>query len=52
LGASMGSTLFFELLVFEALHENLGVIFSFPMLVDLHVAFAMLSLCYAWHPGF
>jgi hypothetical protein len=31
----------------EAFHENVGMIFSLPMLVDSHAAFVMLSLCYA-----
>jgi hypothetical protein len=34
----------------EVLHEDLGMIFSLPMLVDLQVAFMMLSLYYAQHP--
>ncbi len=47
LGASVGSISFFELFVFEVFHEDFQMIFSFPMLVDLQVAFVMLLLCYA-----
>jgi len=45
----MGSTSFIELFVVEVFHEDLGTIFSLPMLVDFWVAFAMLLLCYAQH---
>ncbi len=48
----MGSKSFFELFVVKALHEDLGMIFSLPMLVDPQVVFAMLLLCYAQRPGY
>jgi len=47
LGMLMGSTSFVELLMVKVLHKDLETISSLPMLVDSHVAFAMLSLCYA-----
>jgi hypothetical protein len=50
LGALVGSISFVELCMVEVLHEDLGMIFSLPMLVDLQVAFMMLSLYYAQHP--
>jgi len=50
LGVVVGSKSFIELFMVEVLHEDLGMIFSFPMLVDLQVAFMMLSLYYAQHP--
>jgi hypothetical protein len=43
----VGSTSFVESYVAKALHENLGMIFNFLMLVDPQAAFAMFSLCYA-----
>ncbi len=48
----MGSTSFIESFMAEALHEDLGTIFSLPMFADLQVAFAMLSLCYAQCLGY
>jgi hypothetical protein len=52
LGALVGSTSFVELFVPEALHEDLGTIFSLPMFVNPRVAFAMLLLCYAQCPSY
>ncbi len=43
----MGSTSFMKSFLLEAFHEDLGTIDNLPMLVDLHAAFVMLSLCYA-----
>ncbi len=43
----MGFTSFVESFVPKAFHEDLGMIFNLHVLVDLHAAFAMLSLCYA-----
>jgi hypothetical protein len=34
----------------EVLHEDLGMIFSFLLLIDCHVAFVMFLLCYAKRP--
>ncbi len=52
LGTQMGSTSFVESFVVKTLHEDLGMISSLPMLVDPHVVFTMLSLCYAQRPGY
>jgi hypothetical protein len=46
LGAQVGSTSFVESFVAKALHEGFKMIFSFFMLADLHVVFAMFLLCY------
>ncbi len=48
----MGFKSFVELFVAEAFHENLGTIYSLLMLVNPHVIFVMLSLCYAQHLGY
>jgi len=52
LGASVGSTPFAESVVAKTLHEDLGMIFNFPMLVDFQTAFAMFLLCYAQCLGY
>jgi len=52
LGASMGSTSFVESFMAEAVHEDLGTIFSLPMFADSQVVFVMFSLCYAQRSGF
>ncbi len=36
----------------KVLHKDLGTISNLPMLVDPHVAFAMLSLCNAQCPSY
>ncbi len=36
----------------KAFHEDLGMIYSFPMFVNLQVAFAMPLSCYAQHPNY
>ncbi len=46
----MGSTSFVESFMVEVLHEDLGTIFSFLLLIDYHVAFVMFLLCYAERP--
>jgi hypothetical protein len=46
LGALVGSTSFVELFVAKALHEDLGMIFSFLMFINLQVTFEMISLCH------
>jgi hypothetical protein len=43
----MGNKSFIESSMLEVLHEDLGMIFSFLMLVSPQAAFTMLSLCYA-----
>jgi hypothetical protein len=43
----MGSTSFVESFVIEVFHEDLGTMFSLPMLVDPHMTFVMFLLCYA-----
>jgi hypothetical protein len=48
----MGFRSFVELFVVKALHYNIGMIFSLPMLEDLQVAFLMFSLCYAQRLGY
>ncbi len=48
----MGSRSFVHSIVFEALHEDFGMISSLLMLVDRQVAFTMFSLCYAQHLGY
>ncbi len=52
LGALVGSTSFVKLFVAKALHEDFGTIFNFLMFANLHVTFAMLSLCYAQCLGY
>jgi hypothetical protein len=47
LGPLVGSTSFVETFVVEVLHEDLGIMFSFLMFANLHVAFVMFLLCYA-----
>ncbi len=49
LGALVGSRSFVELFMAETFHEDLRMIFNFPMLVDLQTAFAMFLLCHAEH---
>jgi hypothetical protein len=43
----MGSALFVESFVAKVIHEDLGMISSFPMFADPQVAFVMSLLCYA-----
>jgi hypothetical protein len=43
----VGFKSFVELFMANALHEDLGSIFSLFMLVDHQMAFAMFLLCYA-----
>jgi hypothetical protein len=38
---------FVESILLKVLQENLGMINSQPMFIDLHGTFVMLSLCYA-----
>jgi hypothetical protein len=52
LGTPVGSKSFVELFVAKAIHEDLEMIFSLLMLVDLQVGFAMLLLCYAQCPSY
>jgi hypothetical protein len=47
LGAPFGSKSFIESFVTKTLHEDLGMIFSLPMLVNLQVVFVMPLLSYA-----
>jgi hypothetical protein len=52
LGALVGSTSFIELFMAKARHKDFKTKSSFPMFTNLHVAFAMLLLCYAQHWGY
>lgn len=47
LGTLVGFKPFVDLFVVEAFHEDLGVVFSFLILINPQVAFAMFLLCYA-----
>jgi len=46
LSALVGFTSFVESFVAKAFHEDFETIFNFPMLVDLHAIFMILSLYY------
>ncbi len=48
----MGSKSLIESFVVEAFHEDLGTIFSFPMLADAHSTFVKFLLRYAQHLGY
>jgi hypothetical protein len=45
--ALVGFTSFIESFVIESFHEDLGTIFSFPILVNLEATFAKFLLHYA-----
>jgi hypothetical protein len=47
LGTLMGSKSFVELFVVEVLHEDLGMISSFPMLINRYATFTMFLVYYA-----
>jgi hypothetical protein len=46
LGPLVGSSSFVEPFVAEVFHEDLGTMFSLPMLVNPHMTFLMFLLCY------
>jgi hypothetical protein len=48
LGPPVGSTSFVESFATKVFHEDLGTMFSFLLLIDLHATFVMLLLCYAY----
>ncbi len=52
LGALVGSTSFIESFVVKAFHEDLGMISSFLMLVNLLATFVMILLCYTQCLGY
>jgi len=47
LGAVVGSASILQSSVVKELHEDLWMLFNFPMITNLQTAFTMFSLCYA-----